>query len=46
MAGALWGTSLFYATPYQLLLLFLGKIDIERPSDWLILQMCGAMSLR
>jgi hypothetical protein len=31
----LWSFALFYASPLQLLLLFLGKIDTERPSDWL-----------
>lgn len=32
----LWSTALFFASPIQLLLLFLGKIDTERPSDWMI----------
>jgi hypothetical protein len=31
--AALWGMALFYASPLQLLLLFLGRIDVERPSD-------------
>jgi hypothetical protein len=31
--AALWGVALFYASPLQLLLLFLGRIDVERPSD-------------
>lgn len=30
-----WGVSLYFVSPLQLLLLFLGKIDTERPSDWL-----------
>ena len=31
--AALWSVALFYASPVQLLLLFLGRIDVERPSD-------------
>ncbi|KXZ51868.1 hypothetical protein GPECTOR_11g304 [Gonium pectorale] len=37
LAGLLWGLSLFYASPLQQLLLFLGKIETERPSDWIIM---------
>ncbi|PNH12955.1 O-phosphoseryl-tRNA(Sec) selenium transferase [Tetrabaena socialis] len=37
LAGLLWGLSLFYASPLQQLLLFLGKIETQRPSDWIIL---------
>lgn len=33
-AAALWSTSLWFVSPLQLLLLFLGKIETERPSDW------------
>ena len=34
VAGAgFWSVSLYYASPVQLLLLFLGRIDVERPSD-------------
>ena len=33
-AAALWGAALWFCSPLQLLLLFLGKIDTERPSDW------------
>lgn len=37
IAGAvLWGISLYYVSPIQLLLLFLGRIETERPSDWLL----------
>ena len=40
-AGAvLWAVGLYFCSPYQLLLLFLGKIETERPSDW-ILQKLG-----
>ncbi len=37
----LWSLSLWFASPLQLLLLFLGKVDTERPSDW-ILRRLGA----
>lgn len=33
-AATLWTTSLWFASPLQLLLLFLGKLETERPSDW------------
>ena len=36
LGGALWAVSLYYCTPLQLLLLFLGEVDTERPSDWLL----------
>ncbi|EFJ42408.1 hypothetical protein VOLCADRAFT_97483 [Volvox carteri f. nagariensis] len=39
VAGTLWGLSLFFASPLQQLLLFLGKIETERPSDWIIMQL-------
>ncbi|GIL79018.1 hypothetical protein Vretifemale_8423 [Volvox reticuliferus] len=39
VAGLLWGLSLFFASPLQQLLLFLGKIETERPSDWIIMQL-------
>ena len=35
-AAALWSFSLWFASPWQLLVLFLGKIETERPSDWLM----------
>jgi len=34
--AALWAGSLYYASPVQLLLLFLGRIDTDRPSDWVL----------
>lgn len=34
--AALWGLSLYFCSPWQLLLLFLGEVDTERPSDWLL----------
>ncbi|GLC60058.1 hypothetical protein PLESTB_001568700 [Pleodorina starrii] len=39
VAGLLWGVSLFFASPLQQLLLFLGKIETERPSDWIIMNL-------
>ena len=39
-AAVLWAIGLYFCSPYQLLLLFLGKIETERPSDW-ILQKLG-----
>lgn len=33
-AAGLWSTGLWFVSPLQLLLLFLGKIETERPSDW------------
>lgn len=35
-AAAMWSLSLWFVSPLQLLLLFLGKIETERPSDWLM----------
>lgn len=35
VAGTLWSAAYWFCTPLQLLLLFLGRIDVERPSDWL-----------
>eukprot|EP00803_Ostreobium_quekettii_P010741 evm.model.scf_186.2 EVM.evm.TU.scf_186.2 scf_186:12967-16054(-) len=34
-----WGVSLYFVSPLQILLLFLGEIDTERPSDWLLFQL-------
>eukprot|EP00240_Pyramimonas_obovata_P005887 CAMPEP_0118921680 /NCGR_PEP_ID=MMETSP1169-20130426/879_1 /TAXON_ID=36882 /ORGANISM="Pyramimonas obovata, Strain CCMP722" /LENGTH=337 /DNA_ID=CAMNT_0006862443 /DNA_START=168 /DNA_END=1181 /DNA_ORIENTATION=+ len=34
--AALWAGSLYFASPLQLLLLFLGRIDTDRPSDWVL----------
>ncbi len=45
-AAALWGTALYYATPLQLLFLFLGKIDTERPSDRVLHALGRALKLR
>ena len=42
-AAALWAAALWFASPLQLLLLFLGRIDTERPSDW-ALRRLGALT--
>ena len=36
VGAGLWAVSLYYCTPLQLLLLFLGEVDTARPSDWLL----------
>jgi hypothetical protein len=46
LGAALWSASYWYVTPLQLLLLFLGKTDTERPSDWLLAQLGWAAGLR
>ena len=38
-AGLLWSVSLYFCSPLQLLLLFLGRIETERPSDWVLRQL-------
>jgi hypothetical protein len=40
LSAVLWSVSLWFVSPLQLLLLFLGKIETERPSDW-IMQLIG-----
>lgn len=34
--AAIWAVALYFVSPWQLLLLFLGRIETERPSDWLL----------
>lgn len=36
LAAVLWSISLYFCTPWQTLLIFLGRVDTERPSDWLL----------
>jgi hypothetical protein len=36
LGGALWALALWFCSPWQLLLLFLGKIETGRPSEWLL----------
>ncbi len=33
LGGALWGWALYFTTPVQLVLLFFGRVEAERPSD-------------
>jgi len=35
-AAAIWSFGLFFKSPLQILLVFLGRTDTERPSDWLL----------
>ena len=41
IASAVWSFGLFFKSPLQILLVFLGRTDTERPSDW-ILRALGA----
>ena len=36
LGGVLWSIALYFSSPWQLLLIFLGKVETERPSDWLL----------
>eukprot|EP00210_Caulerpa_lentillifera_P004059 g3872.t1 len=36
VALLLWTVAYYYISPLQLLLIFLGKIDTDRPSDWIL----------
>jgi len=36
LAAAVWSFGLFFKSPLQILLVFLGRTDTERPSDWLL----------
>jgi hypothetical protein len=44
--AALWTLALWFASPVQVLLLFLGFFEKERPSDWLMNLMGRAARLR
>jgi hypothetical protein len=35
-AAVVWAVGLFFKSPLQILLVFLGRTDTERPSDWLL----------
>lgn len=45
LGAMLWTLALYYASPWQLLLLFIGKMDTERPSDWVIRSLGRAAGL-
>lgn len=36
LAAAIWSFGLFFKSPLQILLVFLGRTDTERPSDWML----------
>ena len=36
VACAIWSFGLFFKSPLQILLVFLGRTDTERPSDWML----------
>lgn len=44
-AVLLWSASLWFVSPWQLLLLFLGKVETERPSDWLLSRLAAAAGI-
>jgi hypothetical protein len=44
--AALWSTALWFCNPLQVLLLFFGFFERERPSDWLLQLMGRAAGLR
>lgn len=43
--AALWGVALWYASPLQLLLVFFGVFEAERPSDWIMGRVARAAGL-
>ena len=45
VGSGLWALILWYCSPAQLLLLFLGKIETERPSDWVMWRLGVAAGL-
>ena len=40
-AAAIWGLALYFASPVSVIMLFLGRTDSERPSDWLLRKVTG-----
>lgn len=43
LGGSLWSIALYFTSPWQLLLIFLGKVETERPSDWLLDRLASAL---
>jgi hypothetical protein len=43
--GALWAVALYFASPVSVLLLFLGRTDSERPSDWVLKKATGVAKM-
>ena len=39
--AAIWGLALYFASPVSVIMLFLGRTDSERPSDWLLRKVTG-----
>ena len=39
---AIWSFGLFFKSPLQILLVFLGRTDTERPSDWMLRKLSGS----
>jgi hypothetical protein len=45
LGAVLWGAALWFCSPVQLLLLFFGQFEAERPSDWLQRRLGAAAGL-
>jgi hypothetical protein len=45
ISALLWSAALWYASPLQLLLVFFGVFEAERPSDWVMKKLGRAASL-
>ena len=45
LGAALWSTSLYFCSPWQTLLIFLGRVDTDRPSDWIMSLLAKAAGL-
>jgi len=46
VAGAvIWGLALYFASPVSVIMLFLGRTDSERPSDWLLRKVTGTAQM-
>ena len=46
LGAVLWSVSLYFSSPWQLLLIFLGRVDTERPSDWLLSNLAKTAGLK
>ena len=43
--AVLWSVALYFSSPWQQLLIFLGKVETERPSDWVMRKMVESAGL-
>jgi len=43
--AAIWGVALYFASPVSVIMLFLGRTDSERPSDWLLRKVTGTAQM-